>query len=106
MEAVKLISFGSRSQDAERRYAMAQRLAVDWETPRRSAQTRQVSPERRQRRIRWPSVTIASTEEEQTTEPQKRVSVDRIIRHGPRREPILPLQIWPASCSPVRLTLP
>ena len=33
---------------------MAQRLAVEGETPRRSAQTRQVMPERRQRRIRWP----------------------------------------------------
>ena len=38
---------------------MAQRLAVDWETPKRSAQTRQVSPERRQRRIRWPLDSVA-----------------------------------------------
>ena len=34
--------------------AVAHLLAVEGETPRRSAQTRQVSPERRQRRIRWP----------------------------------------------------
>jgi hypothetical protein len=33
---------------------MAQRLAVEGETPKRSAQTRHVMPERRQRRIRWP----------------------------------------------------
>jgi hypothetical protein len=34
--------------------AVAHLLAVEGETPMRSAQTRQVSPERRQRRIRWP----------------------------------------------------
>ena len=54
MEAVELIIFVERAQDVGRRYAMAQRLAVEGETPRRSAQTRQVMPERRQRRIRWP----------------------------------------------------
>ena len=59
MEAVELIIFVGRAQDVGRRYAMAQRLAVEGETPRRSAQTRQVMPERRQRRIRCPLDSVA-----------------------------------------------
>jgi len=39
--------------------AVAHLLAVDWETPKRSAQTRQGRPERRQRRIRWPLDSVA-----------------------------------------------
>ena len=59
MEAVELIIFVERAQDVGRRYAMAQRLAVDCDTPRRSAHTRQVMPERRQRRIRCPLDSVA-----------------------------------------------
>ena len=39
--------------------AVAHLLAVEGETPMRSAHTRQVTPERRQRRIRWPLDSVA-----------------------------------------------
>ena len=39
--------------------AVAHLLAVEGETPKRSAQARQVSPERRQRRIRCPLDSVA-----------------------------------------------